>query len=59
MWNGRKQFALIEPTLITTEIRVKIIFDTMVYRDSIPVRALSVDASIVLRFETLPLRIGT
>jgi hypothetical protein len=37
------------------EIRVRIIPDTMVFADSIPVRALLVDASIVSRFETLPL----
>ena len=37
------------------EIRVRIIPDTMVFADSIPVRALSVDSSIFLGFETSPL----
>ena len=37
-------------------IRMKEGFTT-VYADSFPVRALTVDASIVSRFETLPLRI--
>ena len=34
---------------------VSILECTMVFTDSFPARALSVNASIVLRFETLPL----